>query len=121
MKNSRNLFTIISVGLVVAVSSLYPLSSAASQPKQLNSLPLNGKVLKLTSGDLMCYVDLIGAGGKKYHLGADFEICNQTKFLNKQVKLTYKYINVNDCQSSEVCGMTRNENLIVKMKLSTSK
>ena len=64
----------------------------------------------------MCYVDLVDVRGKKYNLGADFEICNQTKLVNKQVKVTYKKGNVNDCQSAEPCGKTRIENLIVKMQ-----
>ena len=54
----------------------------------------------------MCYVDLVDARGKKYNLGANFDICNQTKLVNKQVKVTYKKDNVNDCQSAEPCGKT---------------
>jgi hypothetical protein len=65
----------------------------------------------------MCYVDLIDRRGKKYNLGANFEICNQTKFLDRQVRITYQRNKVNDCQSNEPCGKTRVENLIVKLKL----
>ena len=64
----------------------------------------------------MCYVDLVDARSKKYNLGADFDICNQTKLVNKQVKVTYKKGNINDCQSAEPCGKTRVKNLIVKMQ-----
>ena len=64
----------------------------------------------------MCYVDLVDARGKKYNLGANFDICNQIKLVNKQVKVIYRKDNVNDCQSAEPCGKTRVENLIVKMQ-----
>ena len=64
----------------------------------------------------MCYVDLVDARGKKYNLGANFDICNQTKLVNKQVKIIYRKDNVNDCQSAEACGKRRVENLIVKMQ-----
>ena len=64
----------------------------------------------------MCYVDLVDARGKKYNLGADFDICNQTKLVNKQVKVTYQKGNINDCKSADPCGKTRVENLIVKMQ-----
>jgi hypothetical protein len=65
----------------------------------------------------MCYVDLVDAGGKKYNLGADFSICEQSQFLNKQVRLTYKKIKVGDCQSAEPCGKSKLKNAIVKMRL----
>lgn len=104
-------------GLIVAVSLLQAFPSDASKLVKVDPFPPSGKVLNLTSGDLMCYVDLSDSRGKKYNLGASFEICNQTKFVNKQVKLTYKRSKVNDCQSNEPCGKTRIENLIVKMKL----
>ncbi len=81
------------------------------------NMPLTGKVVKLTQGDLMCYVDLIDVRGKKHNIGADFAICERTEFLNKQVNLTYKRIRVNDCNSNEPCGKTRLKNAIVKMKL----
>jgi hypothetical protein len=112
----HSLARITSMLLVVSATLLPALASKATTQKKLNSFPRSGKVLTLTNGDLMCYVD-ISSGGKKYHLGADFSICNQSKFLNQQVQLTYKPVKVNDCQSNEPCGKTRIENLIVKIKL----
>lgn len=120
MKIDRHsLATVTCTLLMVSASLLSVLPSKATPQKKPNSLPASGKVLTLTNGDLMCYVDISNAG-KKYHLGADFSICNQNKFLNRQVQLTYKASKVNDCQSNEPCGKTRIENLIVKMKLSKS-
>jgi hypothetical protein len=94
--------------------------SIASQTIKSKSYPTDGKVVNLTNGDLMCYVELIDTRGKQHMLGADFDICQQTKLLNKQVKLTYKRGKVNDCQSAEPCGKSRIENLIFRMR-STSK
>ena len=108
------------VGLVAAATLIYTATAETKKSKSLNLFPRSGKVLKLTNGDLMCYAD-IEDRGKKYHLGADFDVCGQTKLLNKKVKLTYKRSKVNDCQSSEPCGKTRIENLIVKMKLTSDK
>ncbi len=96
-----------------AGNSTHPLTTASGR----GNAPTSGKVLKLIRGDLMCYVDLIDARGKKHNIGADFAICERTEFLNKQVRLTYKRIRVNDCPSNESCGKTRLKNAIVKMML----
>jgi hypothetical protein len=105
------------VATIVAANLCHPLPSNARQPVKTTSFPASGKVLSLTNGDLMCYVDLLDARGKKYNLGANFEICEQSQFVNKQVKLTYKRGKVNDCQSAEPCGKTRVENLVSKIQL----
>jgi hypothetical protein len=96
---------------------LHSLPTEANQPAQPKSYPATGKVLKLTNGDLMCYVELTDKRGKKYNLGADFDICQQSQFVNKHVNLTYKPIKVNDRQSSEPCGKSKTVKAIVKMKL----
>ncbi|WP_310427539.1 hypothetical protein [Chamaesiphon sp. VAR_48_metabat_135_sub] len=120
MKIKHPLLPIIGIAIIATnLSAVVP--ALANKTLKSNSLPTSGKVLKLTNGDLMCYVDLIDARGKKYNLGASFDICNQTKLLNKQVRLNYKPLKVNDCQSNEPCGKTRIENSIVKMKLVTRK
>jgi hypothetical protein len=113
---SYPLATAICAISLTATSLLYTLPSHSRKPAKASSYPTSGKVLSLTNGDLMCYVELVNARGKKYNLGADFDICTQTKLVNKQVKLTYKKGNVNDCQSADPCGKTRVENLIVKMQ-----
>ncbi len=104
--------------LSISTTSLLPaLPIAAQNSTKHQAFPTSGKVLKFTSGDLMCYVDLVDAGGKKHILGADFSLCEQSKFVNKQVQLTYKKIKVSDCQSAEPCGKSKLENAIVKMRL----
>lgn len=101
----------------IAATAVLPLSPSIANPSSKSkSYPTTGKVVNLTNGDLMCYVDLIDERGKKQMLGADFEICQQTRLLTKRVRLTYQRRNVNDCQSASPCGKTRVENLIVKMR-----
>jgi hypothetical protein len=116
MKNYSCLLAATCAGLITAASLVHTVPASAEKTKPLKSFPTSGKVLKLTNGDLMCYAD-VDDRGKKYHLGADFAVCSQIKFLNKKVRLTYKRSKVNDCQSNEPCSKTRIENLIVKMKL----
>jgi hypothetical protein len=113
---SYRLATAICAISLTATSLLSSLPSHARKPAKFSSYPTSGKVLTLTNGDLMCYVELVDARGKKYNLGANFDICNQTKLVNKQVNLIYKKGKVNDCQSAEPCGKSRIENLIVKMQ-----
>jgi hypothetical protein len=113
----RSISTTICTISIFMISLLPSLPISAKEMTANQSFPTRGKVLKLTSGDLMCYVDLVDAGGKKYSLGADFSICEQSKFLNQQVRLTYKKIKVSDCQSAEPCGKSKLKNAIVKMRL----
>jgi hypothetical protein len=115
VNNHHSVVTAICCGLILATNLLPTVVRAARKPKP-NSFSTSGKVLKFTNGDLMYYVEIY-AHGNNYNLGANFEICQQTKFLNQQVQLTFKRTKVNDCPSNEPCGKTRLENLIVKMKL----
>ena len=103
---------------VCAATFLSALPSLAGKPVQIpGNTPSRGKLVKLTPGDLMCYVDLIDSRGKKHHIGADFPICGRTRLLNRQVRLTYKPIQVNNCQSSEPCGKSIVKTALVKMRL----
>jgi hypothetical protein len=103
---------ILGSSVTLLATGLIGLTASIAAP-----LPSSGTILKMTNGDLMCYVDLKDSKGKEHQVGATFEICEQSKkFLNKKVTLTYKKIRVNDCQSAEPCGKTRREMLVVKMK-----
>ncbi|HLO48570.1 MAG TPA: lysozyme inhibitor LprI family protein [Kamptonema sp.] len=83
-----------------------------------NSLPKVGTVRSLVDGDLMCYATLVDEKNIERKVGATFDICaKKAQFLNKKVRLTYAITNVNDCQSSEPCGKTRQEMLITKMEI----
>ncbi|HEY9691413.1 MAG TPA: hypothetical protein V6D15_04375 [Oculatellaceae cyanobacterium] len=80
--------------------------------------PKVGTVKEIVQGDLMCYVTLTDQAGKKHNLGASFEICaNTEKFLNKKVSLVYEIASVNDCESNEPCGKSKQELLITKMEV----
>jgi hypothetical protein len=116
----RSISTTIYAISIFTTSLVYSLPIAAKNLNKNQTFPTSGKVLKLTNGDLMCYVDLVDASGKKYNLGADFSICEQSELVNKQVRLTYKKIKVSDCQSAEPCGKNKLKNAIVKMRLMRS-
>jgi hypothetical protein len=99
-----------SLGLLTVTLAVLPVNA--------NKLPRNGTVLKMTNGDIMCYVELRDVSGKKHTIGADFELCNKPKkFLNRRVQITYARVKVNDCESAEPCGKTRWETLAVRLKL----
>jgi hypothetical protein len=101
------------------VSSFSLLVMLAAVPADASAkLPRNGTVLKMTNGDIMCYIELRDVAGRKHTLGADFSLCeNPDKFLNRRVKLTYERAKVSDCESAEPCGKTRWETLVVRLKL----
>lgn len=85
--------------------------------KGANQQPKEGTVKKIVSGDLMCYVTLVDNKGIQHNVGASFEICDEKKFLNKKVRVTYTVESVNDCQSAEPCGKTRKQSIITKMQV----
>ncbi|MGB5959682.1 MAG: hypothetical protein WBG73_03395 [Coleofasciculaceae cyanobacterium] len=91
---------------------------AVAQSRNTLAQPQVATVKKMVTGDLMCYVTLVDEKGVKYEsVGATFEICaNEKAYLNKKVELVYRQVSVNDCQSSEPCGKTRRQYLIVQMK-----
>jgi hypothetical protein len=84
---------------------------------QAAPLPRTGKILKMTNGDLMCYLEVKNPQGKVQSVGADFEICQQKQFLNRRVRFTYKKVAINDCESAEPCGKTRLETIAVRLQL----
>jgi hypothetical protein len=91
-------------------------NALASKPT--SSQPKTGVVKQMIMGDVMCYVDLTDLKGKPHHLGADFSVCTKTRrFLGKKVRVSYKKMRVNDCQSAEPCGKTKVERVIYKMQV----
>jgi hypothetical protein len=98
-----------SLSLLAITLAVLPVTAA--------KLPRNGTVLKMTNGDIMCYIELRDVGGRKHTLGADFSLCEKPdKFLNRRVKITYERAKVSDCESAEPCGKTRWETLVVRLK-----
>ncbi len=102
----------------IQIKSISTPTKVATNPKgTATTQPKVGTIKEMVSGDLKCYVTLLDEAGKKINVGATFEICEQKTFLNKKVQLVYKVLPVNDCQSAEPCGKTRQESLITKMEL----
>jgi outer membrane protein W len=97
-------------GIAVALVACTAVSALAAP------LPRTGKVLKMTNGDLMCYLEVKDSQGKIHNVGADFEICQKTQFLNRRVRFTYKKVAINDCESAEPCGKTRMETIVVRLQ-----
>ncbi|HEY9890348.1 MAG TPA: SH3 domain-containing protein [Candidatus Sericytochromatia bacterium] len=115
--------SVFGLSVLVATSSLsffaHPL---AAQPRNAAAQPQVATVKSMVNGDLMCYVTLVDENGIKYReVGATFEICaKKDAFLNKKVNLVYAKVSVNDCQSAEPCGKTRQQTLILQMKVAGS-
>ena len=92
-----------------------PLKTDSIQ-KTANGEPKVATIKNMIQGDLKCYVILVDEQGVKQEVDANFDICAQSeKFLSKKVNLAYDTVKVNDCQSNEPCGKTKDESLIVKM------
>ncbi|MBV6624458.1 MAG: hypothetical protein KI793_16220 [Rivularia sp. (in: Bacteria)] len=90
----------------------------SAKPVAGKGQPKIGTIKRIEQGDLACYVNLIDETGKEHNISADFNICaDKEKFINKRVKLSYKILNFNDCQSNEPCGKTKKESAIVKMEV----
>ena len=80
--------------------------------------PKIGTIKRIEQGDLACYINLIDEQGKEHNINASFDICPQKEqFINQKVKLSYKILPFNDCQSNEPCGKTKKESAIVKMEV----
>ncbi|MEA5579582.1 hypothetical protein [Anabaena sp. UHCC 0451] len=83
-----------------------------------NKSPQIGTVKELVNGDLLCYVNLVDEQGQENRVGASFEICaEERKFLNKKVRAVFTIESVNDCESAEPCGKSRQESIITKMEV----
>jgi hypothetical protein len=97
-----------------------PIESSVAQP---GKRPTVGKVTAMVNGDLMCYVNLTDDNNVKHkNIGASFDICtNRNTYLNRKVKVIYKQVNVNACQSADPCGKTRKEWLITKLEVLRSR
>ncbi|CDM96336.1 lysozyme inhibitor LprI family protein [Limnospira fusiformis KN01] len=81
-----------------------------------NEQPQMGQVTNIVQGDIMCYVTLKDQMNREHQLGATFDICAKAnQFINRRVSLKYSLQNVNDCESIEPCGKTRQELLISSM------
>jgi hypothetical protein len=112
----KQLMIPLALGSVMFNLGVWQPIALASKPT--SSEPRTGVVKQMIMGDLMCYVDITDLQGKPHHLGADFSVCTKTRrFLGKKVRVSYKKMKINDCQSAEPCGKTKLEKVIYKMQV----
>jgi hypothetical protein len=98
----------------IPVANSQPTAKTADSPAQ----PSSGTVTEMVNGDLMCYLTIVDDRGKEHQVGATFELCEQqATFLNRSVNLFYQTVSVNDCQSIEPCGKSRQASLVTRMEL----
>jgi hypothetical protein len=62
----------------------------------------------------MCYVTIDTENGRFSDLGAGFDLCQQ-EWVGQKVSVSVKPTRVNDCQSNEPCGKTKDMFLITNM------
>jgi len=83
-----------------------------------NNQPTIATVKELVTGDIICYATIVDDQGKEHNVGASFEICDQAdKYLNQKVRASYEIASLNDCESAEPCGKTRQESIISQMEI----
>jgi hypothetical protein len=83
--------------------------------------PKIATVKELVTGDIICYATIVDEQGKQHNIGASFEICAESpKYLNQKVRLSYEIASLNDCESNEPCGKTRQETIISQMQIVTA-
>jgi hypothetical protein len=91
--------------------------ATATPAKDTTKQPQLGTIKEVVNGDLKCYVTLVDESGKQHNLGATFDVCEKPETLvNQKVRLDYGIVSVNDCQSAEPCGKTKQESLITKIE-----
>lgn len=93
-------------------------TTAEKTPTSSKPQPKSGTIKSIVDGDLLCYVTLLDEDNVEQQVGASFEICaNKQPFLNRKVNLFYEIASVNDCQSIEPCGKSRQQSIISRMEL----
>ena len=93
-----------------------PQKGSQSSPSDSSSSQqfLRGTVASVINGDLMCYVTIDTENGRFSDLGAGFDLCKQ-EWVGQKVSVSVKPTRVNDCQSAEPCGKTKDIFLITSM------
>jgi hypothetical protein len=117
-------FIAIVFGVVLLwVGSIPPDTPVAQSPGTNQSSPsdssssqqfLRGTVASVVNGDLMCYITIDTENGRFSDLGASFNLCQQ-EWVGQKVSVSVKLTRVNDCQSTEPCGKTKDIFLITSM------
>ncbi|WP_414575404.1 hypothetical protein [Anabaena sp. CCY 9402-a] len=83
-----------------------------------NKQPEIFTVKELVTGDIICYATVVDEKGVEHRRSTSFEICAESeKYLNKKVRASYEIASLNDCESIEPCGKSRQESIISKMEI----
>lgn len=91
-----------------------PVPVASTSDSSSSQQFLRGTVASVANGDLMCYVTIDTENGRFNDLGAGFDLCQQ-EWVGQKVSVSVKPTRVNDCQSNEPCGKTKDMFLITSM------
>jgi hypothetical protein len=93
-----------------------PQTGSQSSPSDSSSSQqfLRGTVASVVNGDLMCYITIDTENGRFSDLGAGFDLCKQ-EWVGQKVSVSVKPTRVNNCQSAEPCGKTKDIFLITSM------
>ncbi|MBD2775727.1 hypothetical protein [Iningainema tapete] len=120
IKEQKIPFCLSVLGLSVSVFALhfFLTPTAVVAQKSVKGLQI-ATVKSMDNGDNACYVTLVDQKGKVYQsVYANFEICAKEKtFLNNRVRLSYEQGRINDCQSAEPCGKSKQVTLITRMQV----
>lgn len=78
-----------------------------------------GTVVKLTNGDISCYVELKDDAGKLVSESADFDVCDEARYKGKRVELNWTLAKVQaaSCQGDPNCTKSETVPLIKSMKV----
>jgi hypothetical protein len=116
LKIYRKITNIIQLTAILTIGNFG--QSLASYAQAENYFPETGTILEIVTGDLMCYITVQDEYGQTDIVGAGFEFCAEPeKYLNQKANFSYSMATVNDCQSIEPCGKTRQVNLITEIEI----
>lgn len=74
----------------------------------------SGRITELTAGDVACYVSFEPGNGETVNEMAEFEICERTDLIGREVRFAYTIGNViaDECEGNPDCGKSQQVALI---------
>lgn len=116
LKNYQNISKIIKLTFILTIANFG--QSLVSYAQTENYFPEKGTILEIVTGDLMCYITVQDEHDRTDIVGAGFEFCAEPeKYLNQQANFSYSMETVNDCESIEPCGKTREAKIITEIEI----
>ncbi len=115
-KNCQNISKIIKLTFILTIGNFC--QSLVSYAQTENYFPEQGTILEIVTGDLMCYLTVQDEYDQTDIVGAGFEFCAEPeKYINQTANFSYSMETVNDCQSIEPCGQTREAKIITDIEI----